>query len=292
MAKRPPRGTSPWLINERLLSVYPTLAAKIGLNEAIIVQQIHYWLDRSDHVFDGKLWIYNTYDEWHAQFPFWSAITIKRTILALEAAGLVESTSRFNRNPIDKSKWYTLNYQLLNELCTSSTDHIDTSTDHIDTSTDHPDTRTDHIDPLDGSNGYDDVSNRSHSQRVLPENYAETSPPQTPPPAGEGPSAIAGGEEESAVAGGEEENALATFAPVLRRMPWDKPIPPAIAACPLCDTHGFVEVVDAQGTLFMLTCPHDTVRLRAAAAQQGYQLVREDRSREPPAAPQEGGPGG
>jgi hypothetical protein len=75
-------------------------------------------------------------------------------------------------------------------------------------------------------------------------------------------------------------------------MPWDKPVPPEIAACPLCDRHGFVEVWDAQGTLVLLHCPHDTVRLRAAAACHGYQLVREDRSREPPLPAAEGGPEG
>lgn len=110
----------------------------------------------------------------------------------------------------------------------------------------------------------------------------KTSPPQTPPPAGEGPDAIADGEEDSA---------LATFPPVLRRMPWDKPIPPAIAACPLCDCHGFAEAWDRAGTSWMLPCPHDSERLRANATRQGYQLVRADRSREPP-APAEGGPGG
>ena len=104
--------------------------------------------------------------------------------------------------------------------------------------------------------------------------------------------AIAGGEEESAVAGGEEDSALATFAPVLRRMPWDKPVPPEIAACPLCDCHGFAEAWDGAGTSWMLPCPHDSVRLRACAARHGYKLEREDlpRSREPPPLPPEGGP--
>ncbi len=80
---------------------------------------------------------------------------------------------------------------------------------------------------------------------------------------------------------------------VPQRMPWDIPIPPDIAACPLCDRHGFVEAWDATGTLVLLRCHHDSARLRACAARQGYQLVREDHSREPPApAPQEGGVGG
>ena len=31
------------LINEHPLQVLPSLATKIGLNEAIVLQQIHYW---------------------------------------------------------------------------------------------------------------------------------------------------------------------------------------------------------------------------------------------------------
>ena len=33
------------LINENPLQVLPTLAVKIGLNEAMILQQMHYWLN-------------------------------------------------------------------------------------------------------------------------------------------------------------------------------------------------------------------------------------------------------
>ena len=31
------------LISENLVMIIPTLAVKIGLNEAIVLQQIHYW---------------------------------------------------------------------------------------------------------------------------------------------------------------------------------------------------------------------------------------------------------
>lgn len=33
------------LINEPPLQVLPTLAKTIGLNEAIVLQQVHYWLN-------------------------------------------------------------------------------------------------------------------------------------------------------------------------------------------------------------------------------------------------------
>ena len=40
------------LIHEEPLLVLPGLASRIGLNEAIFLQQIHYWLNRSEHFYD------------------------------------------------------------------------------------------------------------------------------------------------------------------------------------------------------------------------------------------------
>lgn len=101
------------LIEEHPLQVLPSLAARIGLNEAIIVQQMHYWLRASAHQRDGKTWIYNTYEEWQTQFPFWSVRTIQRIVTGMEQRGIVESTTAYNPSPLDRTKWYTLNYTAL-----------------------------------------------------------------------------------------------------------------------------------------------------------------------------------
>ena len=58
------------LITEPPLLVLPSLAIAIGLNEAIFLQQLHYWLQQAGKERDGRRWIYNTYDEWHAPAPF------------------------------------------------------------------------------------------------------------------------------------------------------------------------------------------------------------------------------
>lgn len=109
------------LIHEEPLQVLPSLAVAVGLNEAIILQQVHYWLKRTEHLMEGKPWVYNSYVQWRDQFPFWSHDTIKRAIQHLEALGVLISTARFNRKPIDKTKWYTINYDRLNAVCGSST---------------------------------------------------------------------------------------------------------------------------------------------------------------------------
>ena len=103
------------LINENPIMIQPTLVMKLGLNQAIIIQQVHYWLVKSPHIKDGKRWIYNTYKDWKQQFPFWSEKTIMRTFLALEEEGYVVSAN-YNRMKIDKTKWYTIDYDKLAEI--------------------------------------------------------------------------------------------------------------------------------------------------------------------------------
>lgn len=102
------------LIEEQPLQVLPSLANLIGLNKAIFLQQLHYWLLKSPHERDNKKWIYNTYTEWQEQFPFWSIETIKRVVRSLEGDGLIEGTDRFNRYQMDRTKWYTIDYETLN----------------------------------------------------------------------------------------------------------------------------------------------------------------------------------
>lgn len=143
------------LIQEPPLQVLPTLAVTIGLEEAIILQQLHWWLGnpKVGEVHDDHKWIYNTYEGWHENFPFWSVSGIRKIIGRLEDADLVWSTDAYNTDPRDRTKWYTINYELLSE----STGHLPpqgtppapagqffnkTKTTHIDTvadATDDPD---------------------------------------------------------------------------------------------------------------------------------------------------------
>jgi DnaD/phage-associated family protein len=103
------------LFDERPLVVLPTLAVKVGLNEAIILQQLHYWLKDSKNVRDGYTWVYNSYEDWHEQFPFWSVRTIKRIITGLENKGIIVSGC-FNKMRADRTKWYRIDYEKLNEV--------------------------------------------------------------------------------------------------------------------------------------------------------------------------------
>lgn len=111
------------LIDDQPLQVLPELAKAIGLNEAIFVQQLHYFLNISKHKYEDRTWIYNTIDEWCEIFPFWSKKTIQRTIKRLEEMGLILSTNKLNKMKMDKTKWYSIAYEKIEEL-TSQNDQM------------------------------------------------------------------------------------------------------------------------------------------------------------------------
>lgn len=115
------------LIDDYPIQVLPKLAELIGLNEAIVLQQIHYWLNNSKHKYDGKTWIFNSYPEWQKQFPFWSLITIKRTIYSLEKQNLL-LIGNYNKAKFDKTKWYTINYQTIEGMIRPSYQNDTTNT--------------------------------------------------------------------------------------------------------------------------------------------------------------------
>jgi len=104
-----------YLFNENPVVIDRELATVIGLNEAIILQQIQYWIKKSEHRFDGKIWIYNSVSQWKKQFPFWSESTIDRTLKSLNKLGLL-FIGNYNRDRRDRTKWYSINYSQLDNI--------------------------------------------------------------------------------------------------------------------------------------------------------------------------------
>ena len=109
-------NTSKLLISESPIQLLPSLAVALGgVNEAIVLQQLHYWLRNMGKERDGRMWIYNSTQKWQEQFPFWSEDTIKRTMRKLRDMGLV-ITANYNDMKIDRTLWYTIDYNALNAL--------------------------------------------------------------------------------------------------------------------------------------------------------------------------------
>ena len=99
------------LINDYPLMVSPKLAARIGLEEATFVQQIHWLCEKRINIRDGLSWVYNTYDQWLEMFPFFeNEQRVGRIVRRLEKLGVLVTTKKYNKLPLDKRKWYRVNY--------------------------------------------------------------------------------------------------------------------------------------------------------------------------------------
>jgi len=107
------------LIKESPLLILPSLAVAIGLNGAIFLQQLHYWLEKVTILHNNQKWVYKTLEEWIKEFPFWSETTLKRVIKILKNQSLLK-VEKLAKN---RTNYYTLNYQKL-ALLTGQNDPI------------------------------------------------------------------------------------------------------------------------------------------------------------------------
>ena len=103
---------SRYLADERIMMFHPYVAKVLGLNEAIFLQQLHYWLNRKPHIVEEKGWVYNPYKSWQDQLCFMSESTIKRTVKNLVDKGIV-ITANFNKMKFDRTLWYSIDYDKL-----------------------------------------------------------------------------------------------------------------------------------------------------------------------------------
>jgi len=111
------------LFDEQPLVISRELAKLIGLNEAIVLQQVHYWLEinrqANKNFRDGRYWTFNSMKNWHEDnFSFWSFDTVKRTFSSLEKRGYLVS-GNYNRQSFDHTKWYSIDYESLETLNSS-----------------------------------------------------------------------------------------------------------------------------------------------------------------------------
>ena len=104
------------LLDDKPLVIQPKLAELLGdLDEAVILQQIHYWLEKRLNIKDGYSWVYNSMVEWNKQFPWLSLKTLKRKFKSLEDKGLL-ITGNYNKAKFDRTKWYRIDYDAFSNL--------------------------------------------------------------------------------------------------------------------------------------------------------------------------------
>jgi len=106
------------LIEESPLQLLPSLARLVGVEKAIILQQLH-WMAKgensgtwSNH---GHKFVWKSASEMRAQyFPFWSVRVISKHTHDLEAMGFLQSV-QWHKNKWNRTKFYRIIYDHLDD---------------------------------------------------------------------------------------------------------------------------------------------------------------------------------
>lgn len=120
------------LIDERPLTVLPSLIALVGMERAVILQQVHYACQQPKSgaiLSDNYKYVWNTYQDWQKDyFPFWKPENIKKHFLILEKEGyLVSCQPRLKYG--DATKYYRVDEDFIadktfeNNIVNSDTPH-------------------------------------------------------------------------------------------------------------------------------------------------------------------------
>jgi type IV secretory pathway VirB3-like protein len=102
--------SSALLLDESVIVVQPALVRLLGhLSDACVLQQLHYWMDRTTNERDGRRWVYKTYRQWSDEVGI-SEAQARASIQRLEEVGVVVSCQpeAYNRR-----KWYRIDYDHL-----------------------------------------------------------------------------------------------------------------------------------------------------------------------------------
>ena len=114
--------TSKLITPESPLLVPPLLAAEIGLTEAVILQQIHYFCQISKHIKrDGRRWFWKTLKDWGQTLPFLTTSAIRRAIANLRDNFKLIDVCRHSEKTWYQANWFTVNVEnvqaLWNRIC-------------------------------------------------------------------------------------------------------------------------------------------------------------------------------
>lgn len=163
------------LLDEPPILIYPSLAVVLGVNKAIVFQQLHFLLNgqktaknRYNFVADEqgieRWWVYNSYKEWCEYFPWLSVSTLKGIFISLEGDKLVLSMQSV-KNKSDRRKWYSIDYEVWAVFCHT----IGQKMSHGSSDKKYP------MVGQKMSNGYSKTSSKTSKEDLSPEGDGQTS---------------------------------------------------------------------------------------------------------------------
>lgn len=90
----------------------PAIASQVGLNAAVIYQNLVWWCEKNAanerNIHEGRAWTYNSKKAFSSLFSYLTERQIRSALDKLEETGLV-LVGCFNKDPRDRTKWYSVN---------------------------------------------------------------------------------------------------------------------------------------------------------------------------------------
>ena len=87
----------------------PKIADQVGLNAAVIYQNIIWWCEKNrangENEHGGRYWTYNSIKAFCELFPYLTESQIRTALDKLESEGLILS-GNFNKSAYDRTKWF------------------------------------------------------------------------------------------------------------------------------------------------------------------------------------------
>lgn len=92
-------------------SFNPEIATRLGINAAVIYENIIWWCERNAvkgrNIHDGNAWTFNSVCAFQKLFPYLTNKQVRTALERLVAADLLE-VGNFNEDARDRTKWYAL----------------------------------------------------------------------------------------------------------------------------------------------------------------------------------------
>ncbi len=99
------------LLDERPVVLQPSLVRELGIAEAAISQQLHYWAQRATHEHDGHWWVAKTYQDWSDEIGI-TAKVARNACDRLRKAGVLVAIANPD-DPHNRTQWWRLDYAKL-----------------------------------------------------------------------------------------------------------------------------------------------------------------------------------
>ena len=95
------------------------LAKKYGIESAIIIENIYYWIKKNvandKHLYNGRYWTYNSANAFANIFPYITTTKIYRILSRLEECGVIIK-GKFNKDKYIQTNWYAFSDEAIKEL--------------------------------------------------------------------------------------------------------------------------------------------------------------------------------